>query len=54
MKKMLELLQKKGFRQVSLSVQKENACAVRLYRKSGFEVVRDTPDEYLMICSLSE
>lgn len=50
MKKMLDLLQKDGYRQVSLSVQKENAGAIRLYQKTGFEMVHVAPDEYLMVC----
>ena len=54
MEKMLEWLQKEGFRQVSLSVQKGNAAAVQLYRKTGFKVVRETTEEYLMVCLLSD
>lgn len=50
MKKMLDLLQKDGYRQVSLSVQKENVGAIRLYQKTGFETVHVAPDEYLMVC----
>ena len=50
MKKMLDLLQKDGYRQVSLSVQKENAGAIHLYQKTGFETACVAPDEYLMVC----
>jgi len=52
MKKMLDLLQKDGYHQVSLSVQKENAGAIRLYQKTGFETTYVAPDEYLMVCRL--
>ena len=48
---MLELLREKGYNQVSLSVQKAN-YAVRMYRKAGFEVMKETEEEYLMCCSL--
>ena len=48
---MLALLKKKGYAQVSLSVQKTN-YAVRLYRKAGFEIVKDMEEEYIMICKL--
>lgn len=48
MKGMLDLLHSKGYRQVSLSVQKANP-AVRLYRHLGFETVRETEEEYIMV-----
>ncbi len=51
MRKLLELLKEKGFKQASLSVQKEN-YAVKLYRKLGFDVVRETDEEFIMICEL--
>ena len=50
-RKLLELLKGKGFKQVSLSVQKEN-YAVNMYRKLGFDVVRETDEEYIMVCNL--
>lgn len=52
MKGMLDLLYGKGYRQVSLSVQKANP-AVRLYARLGFETVKETEEEYIMICNLS-
>ncbi len=52
MKEMLDLLYGKGYRQVSLSVQKANP-AVRLYARLGFETVKETEEEYIMICNLS-
>ena len=52
MKAMLQLLKDKGYKQTSLSVQKEN-YAVRMYRKVGFEVVGENEEEYIMICNLA-
>jgi ribosomal protein S18 acetylase RimI-like enzyme len=51
LRKMLQLLRRDGFRQVSLSVQKAN-YAFRMYQKAGFEVLKDTEEEYLMLCEL--
>lgn len=51
MKEMLRVLKDKGYGQVSLSVQKAN-YAVKLYRKTGFEVVRENEEEYIMLCRL--
>lgn len=51
MRRLLELLKEKGCKQASLSVQKEN-YAVNMYRKLGFEVVRETDEEFIMICEL--
>ena len=48
---MLELLRKKGYQRVSLSVQKAN-YALRMYRKAGFEVIADRGEEVLMVCLL--
>ena len=48
MQKMLEQLKEDGYRQVSLSVQKDN-YAVRLYQKTGFEIVSENEEEYIMI-----
>ena len=45
-------LAEKNFKQVSLSVQKENAAAVALYRKMHFEIVDKRNGEYLMIKNL--
>lgn len=47
MKEMIELLGRKGYKRVSLSVQKTNR-AVRLYLKLGFKVVKETMDEFIM------
>ncbi len=47
--KLCARLAAKNFRQVSLSVQKENSAAVNLYRKMHFELVAERDGEYLMI-----
>ena len=51
LREMLQLLRRDGYRQVSLSVQKAN-YALRMYQKAGFEVLRETEEEYLMLCEL--
>lgn len=51
MKEMLALLRKRGYKKVSLSVQKAN-YAYRLYLKAGFTVVDENEEEYIMICDL--
>ena len=51
MEEMMKLLIKKGYSQVSLSVQKQNK-AVGLYRKVGFHVYRESDDEYIMVKDL--
>lgn len=48
---MLQLLRQDGYHKVSLSVQKENYAA-GLYLKAGFEIWKETPEEYLMVCNL--
>ena len=53
MLRMLDLLRDKGYRQVSLSVQKAN-YALRMYRKVGFETVADRGEEILMVCRLTD
>jgi len=51
MKEMLSLLRKQGYKQVSLSVQKANYAA-KMYRKIGFEIIRETEEEFIMLYSL--
>ena len=46
---MLRLLADEGYPAVSLAVQKANP-AVRLDRRLGFRVVREHPEEYVMVC----
>lgn len=48
---MLDMLRRKGYTQVSLSVQKEN-YALRMYQKAGFETVEERGEEVLMVLSL--
>ena len=48
MKKMLEILKERGYRQASLAVQKAN-YAVKMYQKTGFEIVGENEEEYIMI-----
>ena len=50
---MLDELQDRGFRQASLSVQKENP-AVKLYKRLGFEIIGEGADEteWLMLKKL--
>lgn len=52
MKHMLNKLKKCVYKQVSLSVQKEN-YAVKMYQKVGFKIFKETEEEYLMIHKLN-
>lgn len=52
MNKMLEILKTKGYKQVSLSVQKEN-FAYQMYQKIGFQVVEDNVYESIMVYKLN-
>ena len=52
LKRLLARLAEKNFKRVSLSVQKENAAAVALYRKLQFEIIDERGEEYLMIKNL--
>lgn len=51
MKEMLSVLKTRGYRQASLAVQKEN-YAVKMYLKTGFEIVDESEEEYIMLCRL--
>ncbi len=51
MKEMLRILKDRGYKQAWLSVQKAN-YAVRMYQKTGFEIVDENEEEYIMICHL--
>lgn len=53
MKAILSELRSRGYKQVSLAVQKEN-YAVKLYRSLGFETVRESTEEFIMIKKLTE
>ena len=48
MKDMIAILRDRGYRQVSLAVQKSN-YAVKMYRKVGFEIVDENSEEYIMV-----
>lgn len=51
MKQIILALKEKGYKQVSLSVQKVNN-AVRMYKKVGFEIVHENEEDYIMVCKL--
>ena len=51
MKEMLGILKDRGYKQASLAVQKAN-YAVRMYQKTGFEIVDENEEEYIMLCRL--
>lgn len=51
MNRMLELLKGRGYKRVSLSVQKAND-AVRLYERMNFKTVSEKGEEYIMACRL--
>ena len=47
----LELLKNKGYKNVSLSVQKEN-YATKLYLNVGFKIINENEEEYIMVKEL--
>lgn len=49
--KLLSSLKQRGYKQVSLSVQKAN-YAVGIYVKLGFSVLRENEEDYVMLCTL--
>lgn len=51
MKEMLCILKNREYKQASLAVQKAN-YAVRMYQKTGFEIVDENEEEYIMLCRL--
>lgn len=48
---MTELLARCGYKQSSLSVQKQN-YAVGMYKKVGFQIIDENEEEYIMVCKL--
>ena len=48
MKHMLDILKNAGYRQASLSVQKQNPAA-RLYKRIGFQTIDETDEEAIMV-----
>ena len=51
MREMLHILKDRGYKQASLAVQKAN-YAVRMYLKTGFKIVDENEEEYIMLCRL--
>ena len=51
MRKMLATLKNNRYKQASLSVQKANYAA-KMYLKLGFEIVKETEEEYIMVKKL--
>ena len=51
MKELLKEVKLQGFGSVSLAVQKAN-YAYRMYKKLGFETVKETDEEYIMVNKL--
>ena len=47
MRRMLSLLKQKGYNRASLAVQKAN-YAVKLYQRTGFQIVDENAEEYIM------
>jgi len=45
---MLALLKEKGYAKASLAVQKDN-YAVKMYQKTGFVIIDESDEEYIMI-----
>lgn len=52
MMRMLGELKNRGYEKASLSVQKEN-YALKMYLRSGFEIIGENEEEYIMICKLA-
>ena len=52
MERMTALLKEAGYKQASLSVQKAN-YAVKLYLKTGFRIIAENDEEYLMAVHLN-
>ena len=51
MKNMLAELKACGYKQASLTVQKQN-YAVKIYQKVGFQIIDENKEEYIMVCRL--
>ena len=51
MEEMLEILRDQGYKRVSLSVQKAN-YAVKMYQKTGFRIMDENDEEFIMVCKL--
>ncbi len=53
LKEMINRLKMKNYEKISLSVQKNN-YAFKMYLKCGFEIIKETNEEYIMICELDK
>jgi hypothetical protein len=51
MNKLFEILMKRGYKQTSLAVQKENPAA-NFYLRLGYEIISEKSEEYLMVKKL--
>lgn len=51
MKAVIVLLKEKGYKQVSLSVEKDNYAA-GMYQKFGFDIISDCEHDYIMLLKL--
>lgn len=47
MRQMLQLLGSKGYRKVSLAVQRDN-YALSMYKKAGFQIIDENAEEFIM------
>lgn len=52
MEAMLTLLKRSGYARASLAVQKAN-YAVRMYKKTGFQIIDENSQEYIMVNDLA-
>jgi ribosomal protein S18 acetylase RimI-like enzyme len=52
LKRLFELLREHGYKHTSLSVQKANPAA-RLYRRMGYEIIRENDEDYIMLRRLN-
>jgi GNAT superfamily N-acetyltransferase len=53
LKKLFEALAERGYKQASLSVQKENP-ALRLYERMGYKTVRENDEDFIMVKDLAK
>ena len=51
MEEMLDVLWNQGYKRASLSVQKAN-YAVKMYQKTGFKVISENDEEFIMVSEL--
>ena len=51
MEEMLDTLREQGYKRASLAVQKAN-YAVKMYQKTGFKIIDESDEEFIMVCEL--